>query len=701
MKPLPGVHSDNSRFLLPARGAIVPALLGVMAGLWEASLLYFRPRLSTLHAAEAGWVIWFLAPLVNALLFGLLGYLVARAFLWVKPLRNSAGVLAFGCMTGLLGAHAAWTYSLSREWVGNLTAIEDWTDPIQGLVVGLAAGLTLGRIAERRGYNWLHAAARTGPIWTKALVVLTLLLALGVGAHSIRSQAYAPARNPVPPGSKKKPNIVLITLDAARADHFSSYGYHRPTTPNIDRLAARGALFENAIAPSSWTLPSHASIMSGLLPHQHGADEGLPASMPVWNIAEILKDRGYETAGFNSNTLYGQAAWGLSAGFETYDDYRGSLNYNLALTVAGRTLVQPVYERFVRYDVFCRRSAQDLSDSVLRWKGSRSRSTKPFFLFVHFFEPHDTYLPPAPYDRRFGRMSNALARRVSFGHGIAPERPFTADEERDIIAAYDNGLAYADEQIGRLLRSIDESPDKDNTTIIITSDHGEAFGEHGSYGHGWTLYRELLHVPLIIAGPGIPSALRISHVASTREIFPTVMELTLGERFPFNRSTLRRHWNPAFLPDAYDKGVTSELSSGFQTLGKPPAISLVTSEWHYIHHATGRQELYRWPSDPGEKVDLSTQAEFQEVFHKVQGQLIARVRNSVRPWSAPHYLQALDQPGFSFLRELAFAPSTDLAPSTPGPRVGMSQAFFPRDTSKSPEKRIRSEEDLLRTLPYH
>ena len=161
----------------------------------------------------------------------------------------------------------------------------------------------------------------------------------------------------------------------------------------MDALAERGVLFENAIAPSSWTLPSLASILSGLLP-QHGADEGLPASPPFWNIPEILKRRGYETAGFNANTLYGQAAWGLAAGFETYGDYRNSIRYNLALTVAGRTLIQPAYEKLVRYDLFCRRSAQDVSDEVLQW--NRSRSTKPFFLFVHYFEPHDSYLPLRP-----------------------------------------------------------------------------------------------------------------------------------------------------------------------------------------------------------------------------------------------------------------------------------------------------------------
>ena len=110
-------------------------------------------------------------------------------------------------------------------------------------------------------------------------------------------------------------------------------------------------------------------------------------------------------------------------------------------------------------------------------------------------------------------MSRDLARRVSFGNALMPERPFTPEEQKDIIAAYDNGLAYADEQIGRVLRAIEESPERDHTYVILTADHGEAFGEHGAYGHGWTLHREVLHVPLIIAGPGIPSGLRVSRIA--------------------------------------------------------------------------------------------------------------------------------------------------------------------------------------------
>ncbi len=679
----------------PAAGATLGALLGIAVGLWEAGVLYFRPRLSTLHAAEAGWSIWLIAPLTDALLLGVIGSLFSMAVSSIKSLRAHASALTLGFLSGLAGATASWSFSLSKEWVGNLTAYHDVSDPALGFLAGLAVGLGLARVAGPDSISTLQRRLPSRRTLLPGLTAAGLLLGLGAAARSTLLPVSSSADHPHP-AATARPNIVLITLDAARADHFSSYGYHRPTTPHMDRLAARGVLFENAIAPSSWTLPSLASIMSGLLPHQHGADEGLPASPPFWNISEILRQRGYETAGFNGNTLYGQSAWGLGAGLDRYSDYSESLRYNLALTIAGRVVIQPAYEKLVRYDLFCRRSAGDLTDEALRWH--RSQRGQPFFLFVHYFEPHDSYLPPAPYDRRFGRMSPELARRVSFGHGLVPERPFTSDEHRDIIAAYDNSLAYADEQIGRLLRAIEQSPERDNTYIILTSDHGEAFGEHGSYGHGWTLYREVLHVPLILAGPGIPSGLRVSRVARIREIFPTVMELALGERFPFNRTSLRRFWNPSFQPEGYDLGATSQLSSGFQQLAKPPLISLMTEEWHYLHRADGRSELYRWTTDPREQTDLSSRPEFRPLMNELHAQLSERMRHSMRPWFAPHYLLALDTPETSLLRELAFGFPPGAGP--PGPRVGMSQAGFPPDTSEPPKRRVRTEEDLLRSLPY-
>ncbi len=678
-----------------ARFALLGATLGLGAGAWEAGLLYYRPRLSTLYGAEAGWVIWFLAPLMDAAVFGLLGGIFA-AVGTITSIRRHATALIWGLLAGALGAHAVWSYNLTREWIGNLAAIEDLSRPSWGFAAGLATGLILARLGGRRVSRLLPGAAKQMRVWTRALQVAGLFLVAGVTIFLLRTEAPATIAQSVSPSRERPPNIVLITLDAARADHFSSYGYHRPTTPHMDRLAARGVLFEQAIAPSSWTLPSHASILSGLLPHQHGADEGLPAAAEVWNLPEIMRRRGYETAGFNTNTLYGQAVWGLGHGFETYRDYRNSFRYNLALTMAGRLLLQPLYERWVRYDLFCRRSARDLTDAVLRWHAAKS--PRPFFLFVHYFEPHDSYLPPPPHNRRFGRMSPELARRVSFGHGLIPERPLTANEQRDVIAAYDNSMAYVDEQVGRLLDALAQSPEGENTFVILTSDHGEAFGEHGAYGHGWTLNREVLHVPLIIAGPGVPSGLRIPRVVRTREIFPTVIELALGERFPFSRASLRRHWNPAFKPYDYDEGVISELSSGLLVLGKPPAISLMTSEWHYIHHATGRRELYRWTDDREEQVDLSGRPEFQGAAGDLHTKLVAQVRTSVRPWLASHYLWALDRPGYSFLRETAFLPPPENAPR--GPRVGMSQAFFPRDPSAPSSQRLRSEEDLLRSLPY-
>ncbi len=419
----------------------------------------------------------------------------------------------------------------------------------------------------------------------------------GVGYFSGKAAPFSAPSGPRQAARPGTPNIVFIVLDTVRADHLSSYGYSRPTTPNLDRLARAGVLFENAIAPTSWTLASHASMFTGLLPHQHGADWSRPLPRDPRTLADVLRSRGYETAGFVANFNYCQRGWGIGRGFETYVDDSESLRRNLAGTLLGTALIQPVYQNFCRFDYLERQDAREMNRQVFGWL--RRRSTRPFFLFLNYFDCHSPYLTEPPYDHRFGKLSDKLVHKLFEAlQSKDPARGFTATEQASLVAGYDDCLAFLDEHVGRLLDLLQRSPEGRNTIVIITSDHGEAFGEQGWYSHGYNLYREVLHVPLIITGPGIPKDVRIRRLVRTRDLFSTVLDLAAGGKTPFSPYSLARFWNPQLTPQPFDDFAVSELVPIFNEGGKQAMISLTTPEWQYIYNSSGRQELYHWTGRP-------------------------------------------------------------------------------------------------------
>jgi arylsulfatase A-like enzyme len=519
---------------------------------------------------------------------------------------------------------------------------------------------------------------------------------LGAALYPLRPAASAAQASTS--RANASPNIVLISLDTVRADHLSAYGYFRPTTPQIDRLAAQGVLFESAMAAAPWTLASHASMFTGLLPHQHGANWFLPLDLRFRTLAEILNSSGYETAGFTSNLYYGQDGWGMGQGFETFEDDSASRRHNLAATFAGRALVQPFYQHVVHYDLFDRRDARELNADVFRW--FERRSSRPFFLFINYFDAHDPYLTGTAHDRRFGRISKTMVKQVNGIDGVRVPEPPSAEDQASLVAGYDNCVAFLDEQVGRLVERLRQSPAWANTVVIITSDHGEAFGEHERYGHGWNVYKEATHVPLIFVGPGIPSGLRIAHLARTREIFPTVLDLAVGEKLPLARVSLRRFWTPGFQPEAFDDFVISENIENSPELEPATSVGLMTSEWHYVHDRSGRVELYHWPTDPAERVNLADSTQHRETLAQMRGRLAEYLRHSVRPWQGAAYLFALEEPGYSFLHEVAFGPL--LPPSAPEAqvRVGAAQSLFAPDVPAATRRPALSDEDLMKSLPY-
>jgi arylsulfatase A-like enzyme len=293
----------------------------------------------------------------------------------------------------------------------------------------------------------------------------------------------------------RRVNVVIIGIDTLRRDHLGCYGYDRNTTPNIDKLAATGVLFENAVSQSPWTLPSFATVFTSLYPTQHGAvsrGDRMRTGFPT--LAAILRANDYAT-GALVNAPVMSPAYKLDRGFDYYS-YKGGIRDR----VADATTV-----------------------SALEWIDDNSG--KPFFIFVHYFDPHVPYSPPPPYDTLFAPDSSAQSRRFFFPDKSHIDE-LTASDWDEIRALYDGEIAFTDEAVRRLLEGLEERGLRENTLIILLSDHGEEFYDHGGFEHGHTLYDELIKVPLVFALPGVvPDEVRIPRQVRLLDVCPTILDL--------------------------------------------------------------------------------------------------------------------------------------------------------------------------------
>ncbi len=277
-----------------------------------------------------------------------------------------------------------------------------------------------------------------------------------------------------------RPNVFLITLDTTRADHLGCYGNADIETPSFDALAAAGIRYDSAFTPVPITLPAHTSILTGTYPVYHGVRENAGFYVPssARTLAEILLEEGYDTAAFvGAFPLDSQT--GIDQGFEVYDD-----NYPSSLDKT----THPQLRRF-----FDERPAADVSRAALAWL-DRRQGDGPFFLWTHYFDPHQPLLPPSPYRERY------------------PDSPYDAE------------IASTDEAVGRILARLERDGELDNTLVILTADHGEGLGEHGEATHALLLYSSTLRVPLILRGPGLDAGTTVSAPVSTVDIFPTVLQ---------------------------------------------------------------------------------------------------------------------------------------------------------------------------------
>jgi arylsulfatase A-like enzyme len=317
--------------------------------------------------------------------------------------------------------------------------------------------------------------------------------------------------------------VLLISVDMLRADHLGSYGYGRETSPHMDRLAREGALFEECISSAPWTLPTHAALFTGLPDSVHGCTDSDRALAPGFTtLAERFRSGGYATAGFFSGP-YLHPAFGLDQGFDTYVN---CTSYARALDEA--PVEDWAMDREVMHsshrDVTSPAVAEEVSDWLAR--ADAAEGDDPFFMFVHLWDVHFDFLPPAAYAERFAGEYEGTVSGEDFFFDPTIRAGMPAADLQHLLDLYDGEISWTDHHIGLILNALEERGLLDSTVIALTADHGTEFFEHGGKAHRMTLFEEVLRVPLILRyPPAIPADTRPHTLARTVDIAPTLLEL--------------------------------------------------------------------------------------------------------------------------------------------------------------------------------
>ncbi len=386
---------------------------------------------------------------------------------------------------------------------------------------------------------------------------------------------------------RERLDLVLVTLDTTRADRLSAYEYGRVTSPRLDELAAEGARFDLALSQAAVTPVAHASILTGQLPYTHGlrvmhgvSENTLPPGAVT--LPELLREDGWTTGAFVS-AFPVTAEFGFDQGFETFD-----------ASFLPRKTDRLVTRQGVVNTGNVQRGAAETVDLALEWLATVE---SPFFVWLHFFDPHDPLLlPPDEF--------------------LAQYEPLPTDERDRLRALYDVEIEYMDRELGRFWDALRARGSWDRTVVCVTADHGEGLGDHDWWTHG-VLYQEQIRVPLVLRGPGVPAGLVVDDLVRTMDLAPTLLDLAgqaAGERPRMDGVSLvpLLRGEPLELEYAYAESV-NRLTYGFsptiQDKKDEVLFTLCDGRWKYTHHLTDRpsSELYDLATDPAEQANLHAQ----------------------------------------------------------------------------------------------
>ncbi len=601
---------------LRARPFLLATWVALAAGLTEVALRAVERQIGR-FAGISQQVVW-MAPLVLVVAFAAVALLQATAG---RRWPAAAGMRALTLVPVFLGALSV---GLLQPW------LHWWAVALIALGIGIRAAA----FAATREGAVLRVVRRTLPI----LAAVVLALALVVNGRLLLAERRAlAALGPVRAGA---PNVLLIIWDTVRAGSVSLYGNPRRTTPTLEALAARGVTFDRAIAPASYTLPTHASLFTGRDPHQLSATWLVPLDDATPTLAEALAARGYRTAGFSANRIYATWEHGLQRGFTHWEDYAVSVgemvrSASLTRRLAGMDGLRALLDR---HDEPGRRSAADIRGAFLAWldRGERGR---PFFAFLNIYDAHEPYLPPPPFDTLFGWTpgTDPRAMRTVRDEALATRYRLTAEQTARQRDQYEGAIAYVDADLRVLLAALERRGLLANTVVIVASDHGEAFGEHRTYSHGNDLYQNVTHVPLVIVyPPAVPAGVRIDGFVTLRDVPATVGELAgaLDGDWPLGGRSLARHWRAAAgaAPSDTVLAEIDRLPRGGEdwyavTRGD---VRSVIADPHQLILTGDSVELYDLRADPAQRQDLA-QVPDRRALRDSLTALLARLRADAVP----------------------------------------------------------------------
>ena len=596
---------------------LIAVWFGVVTGLVEGAGLMLFQRLN--------WASW--GPMLH----------VSWPILWISPLSDVLFFLFLaGCVSLIarliprLPALPALVFLLSVLSVYNWLTVTARLYHRSCLLLAIGAATAFTRWFSAHREAVVRFWKRSVP-WVIAAGALAFIGVQG-GLRLAESRRLAE----LPGAASGSPNVLVIVIDTLRADHLSSYGYPRPTSPNIDRMAQQGTLFENAVSTSSWSFPSHVSLLTGRYEFEHGMGE-VPR-MPLFGravngfrgfptLGQALEQRGYRTAAFSANRTYFSSDLGFWQGMTHFEDYFHSPADAFVRTLYGREFSR-IYlsrtehskpKRLLRWlgvesildadeegsgsrggAQGVRKRATEVNRELLDWVGEPDGSQRPFFAVLNYFDVHAPYGGPRSFVKQW--------------------------PQDDPVDLYDDSIRYVDDCIGQLTTKLAERGFGKNTLVVITSDHGESLGQHGLKSHGSALYREVIRVPLILWFPDqVRSDLRVTEEVSNSAIPATVMDLLRGSPRGFPGPTLSQFWRersghlekPVALSELEknefltrqeqeDAGTVPTATSGRMQ-------SLVVGSWHLVVHETLGAQLYNWTQDPGELHDLSRTSDGQAV----------------------------------------------------------------------------------------
>lgn len=576
---------------------------GVLAG--GAHLLTARALRLGFSVTRWGWEsrdLWWRTPLAYLLLFAPIALLLLAA----APVLGRRRVVRV----------AAWAWATLVLFA--VLLLFPQLHGYASLVLAAGVALRLSSAALDHEGAMLRGARMVGGLGALAVVLAAALVPRVRSLGERRTIAALPS----PPAGA--PNVLFLILDTVRADYLTGYGWQdEETAPQLAQWAQQGVVFDESYSTSSWTTPSHASFFTGQYPSVHQASYTMPLAASQLTVAEWLQQHGWATGGFTANLIATTIESGLAQGFVHYEDYQQSweeIFKSTTITQAHNVLraletwreggpMRAVVRAFLSTDFAPRlvesahdgKRAEEVRTHVGAWLDALPAG-RPFFAFVNLFDAHAPYHPPEPYASMF--MGGGPGRRD--------------------LTRYKGALRYLDDQVALMLQDLDRRGILENTIVILTSDHGEQFGEHGQDAHANSLYRQVLHVPLVIVAPGrVPAGVRVTRQVTGRDLPATILDLVAVPRdSAIGGTSLAPLWRDAAVvrpadaaratapsPAAATSDVVAELDQNTRPVlrfrnARGPMKAIFDDSLHVIRDGTGVLEAYRYRHDPQETAEL-------------------------------------------------------------------------------------------------